>query len=361
MSTPGQKVPNPQVAVNIQKTSSGLLDKVSTLQRRVTSDSVKSALGILQEIGIKDDIEDFIHEVDPDTPAERDAEAREITLRIFKLDRLLTFLLYYTSLALNCLTLLGPSKSFGDFMYNVFIKSFDVTEWDFLKFTTVGRISGATCTLQVGFFIIANILVWVYIRLHPRGEDALYKGFKGPTYFGGPLQIIHLFGPSLKSYYRAIRKVDAQFADIINFISQTLIVIVTALSTHSKYEILDSEEGPDSSDYFFRRQFPVDNSTIESPTEAELQNQAVIAQSTLVISSVAIIMLALLNMLSWLSNIWTVNQDEVIVYALFKLITRILVCYPCCRDKFVNDGRDVKDIEKEKLMEKGKSVMRENI
>ncbi|CAG8473336.1 3848_t:CDS:1 [Paraglomus occultum] len=360
MSTPGKKVPNPQVAVNIQKASSDLLDKTSTLERRVTSDSVKSALGILQEIGIKDDIENFIRHVDPDTPAERNAEAREITLRIFKLDRLLTFLLYYTSLALNCLTLLGPSKSFGDFMYNVFIKSFDVTEWDFLKFTTVGKISGATCTLQVGFFIIANALVLVYTRLHPRGEDALYKGLRGPIYFGGPLQIFHLFGSSLKSYYKAVRKSDAQFADIINFISQTLIVVVTALSSHSKYEVLETEEGPESSSSFFRRQFPVDNSTVE-PTETELQNQAMIAQSTLVISSVAIIMLSLLNMLSWLSNIWTVEQDEVIVYALFKLITRILVCYPCCKDKFVGDGQDAKDIEKEKLMEKGKSVMRGNI
>src|SRR5437773_9608396 len=63
-----------------------------------TGEVVHTTLEVLYEIGVKECIEDVIEKVDTDTPEQRKEEEKKITRRIYRIDLLLNYLLYYTAL-----------------------------------------------------------------------------------------------------------------------------------------------------------------------------------------------------------------------------------------------------------------------
>ncbi|CAG8441379.1 8352_t:CDS:2 [Ambispora leptoticha] len=343
----------------------------------VSGDEIKSGLVGLEKIGVADDIERGIKKIDKDTPDERQQEERKITHRIYKLDIAITCLLYYTSLTSNWLTLLGSSKSIGDFFYKVLIGSFNFTEWNFDRFDIVGKISGVTCSLQIILFVLANVIVLGITFIHPNGKKGLPVNLRAPIYYGGPFQFIHLMKPSLKEFHSSVRRIDAQFSQVLEILSQLFIIVAATIATHAKLEditdIINANPQtitPNTVDnglsYLVTRQYlnnttPTNiTSTTSSVDETELtlavQNAALFTKTTLVVSTVGIIMTSFLNVLNWISNVWRINQDDLIIYEIYKIITRVLVCYPCCGDRFDGGNEEITGeqakAESQALMEK---------
>src|SRR5215211_5346567 len=86
-----------------------------------SGESVRDGLRLLETVGIKDDIEKQVRKFDPETPEEMSKESLLITERMNKLDVLITVGLYYSSLFMNWLTLLGRSTSVGDFFFDLLL------------------------------------------------------------------------------------------------------------------------------------------------------------------------------------------------------------------------------------------------
>src|SRR6185369_16127756 len=63
-----------------------------------------------------------------------------------------------------------------------------------------------------------------------------------------------------------------------------------------------------------------------------VQNAAAFSKATFMVSVCAIIMTSLLNIVQWMADVWRMEKNELIVYTLFKGITRLLVCQPCFGD-----------------------------
>src|SRR4051812_6985529 len=89
-------------------------------------ESIKEGLNLLETVGIKDDIEQQVRKLDPETPEEMSKESLLITDRMNKLDVLITICLYYSSLFMNLLMLLGNSKSVNDFFFDILLGSFNI-------------------------------------------------------------------------------------------------------------------------------------------------------------------------------------------------------------------------------------------
>jgi len=58
-----------------------------------------------------------------------------------------------------------------------------------------------------------------------------------------------------------------------------------------------------------------------------------------------------MNVMSWMIGIWNVNNEELIVYAIFKFVTRMITCYPCFRDKLVGADKTIDDKTNKSEME----------
>ncbi|KAG9299818.1 hypothetical protein G9A89_003361 [Geosiphon pyriformis] len=352
---------NPHITINVPKEEPRrrIFGGINRLRKNYDGEAVKSGLNALEKFGIKDNIEDAISKIDPDTPAERILEERRITHRIYKIDLAITYLLYYTSLALNWLTLLGQSNSFGDFLYEVFIGSLDFTEWNFYNYNIIGKISGATCSLQILFFVLANFIVLGMTFIHPNGIKSLPENLRGPIFYGGPFQLINLLKPTLEKYNLSVQRLDAQFSECIGILSQLFIMVACSLATNIKMNDLSTfiNSNPDAIgpselntglNYLVARQLnPNNTQPIQSQDATQLalsaQHAALFTKTTLIVSTVAITMTAFLNILSWISNIWRINQSQLIIYEIYKGFTRLLICQPCCGEKLVDDDNDVSE------------------
>src|SRR4051794_34988969 len=60
------------------------------------------------------------------------------------IDLIITIGLYYTFLIANALTLSTVSSSFSEFLFNLLIGSFALTQWKFGQLDLIGRIAGFT-------------------------------------------------------------------------------------------------------------------------------------------------------------------------------------------------------------------------
>ncbi|CAG8501770.1 10372_t:CDS:2 [Ambispora gerdemannii] len=331
-AAPGGPAPQKTPGVSIDTRGKKILSAIGKLRADYGGDAIKSGLDGLEKMGVKDDIENGINKIDPDTPEERKEEEKKITHRIYKLDLAITYLLYYTSLVLNWLTLLGSSKSVDEFFYEVFIGSFDFTEWDFNNFNIIGKISGVTCSLQIVFFVLANLIVFGITFLHPNGKQGLPENLRAPIYYGGPFQLIHLMKPTLKKYHLSVKRIDAQFSQILGILSQLFIIVAASIVTNTKLDdiayLIDSNPQivtPVAVDtglnYLVTRQ--LDNNTASNVNATELtiavQHAALFTKTTLIVSTVGITMTAFLNILAWISNVWRVNQKELIIYEAYKI------------------------------------------
>ncbi|CAJ0755977.1 21527_t:CDS:2, partial [Entrophospora sp. SA101] len=335
----------------VKGTSGKILNAMATATPQITGESVQTTLEVLDKVGIKDNIEEAIQTVDKDTPEQREEEEKRITRRIYRVELLLNFLMYYTSLIIQWLTLLGLSSSFGNFLYNVLIGSFVFTEWNFGDISTVGKISGVTISLQIILFIISNIIVLFYRRFHPSKQSP--ARLQGPIYYNGILKGFNLLKPKVESYNTSVKKLDAQFSQILGAISQVLIIIAASFSASSNITSLNgiSDSGIDTA-------FPtglggfiqIENNQVEEESIA-VKHAAGFAKTTLLVAVLAIIMTSIMNVISWMIGIWKVNNDELIVYAIFKFITRMITCYPCFHDKLVGADKKIDDKTNESEME----------
>ncbi|GBC27522.2 hypothetical protein GLOIN_2v1561367 [Rhizophagus irregularis DAOM 181602=DAOM 197198] len=271
------------------------------------AETIKTGLSILETVGIKDDLEKEVRKIDPDTPEEISKETELITERINKLDILITIGLYYTSLAMDWLTLLGESTSVQSFFFDLFLGSFDIPEWDFGDLTVVAKIS-------VG----------------------------GPMYFGGPFQIVYALMPKAKDYTESIKSLDAKISQWLGFISQVVIIVAAIFAAANRVQALDpfihGDETLIGSGYTPKPNSEDQFGDVISPSNTTqvtlaVQNAALFARATYIVSVVAIIMTSLLNIIQWLADVWRVNKGELLVYFMFKLITRALMCQPCLGDK----------------------------
>jgi hypothetical protein len=301
-------------------------------------ESVKEGLKLLDTVGIKDGLEKGVKKVDPETPDEISKESLLITERINKLDILITIGLYYSSLFMNWLTLLGRSTSVQNFFYELLLGSFNIKDWDFGDLSLVARISGMSTTLQTAIFSISGIInLGARILNKPVPEIV-----GGPMYFGGPFQIIYALFPRAKDYTDSIKSLDAKVSQWIGFFSQVLVMIAAIHAGFNRVSALDPFTSgnigligsgyvpkPNSEDQFGDVISPSNTTQIT----LAVQNAAIFARATYTVTVVAIVMTSLLNIIQWLADVWRVNKDELIIYTFFKVLTRILLCQPCGGDR----------------------------
>ncbi|CAG8676336.1 13295_t:CDS:2 [Rhizophagus irregularis] len=239
---------------------------------------------------------------------------------------------------MDWLTLLGESTSVQSFFFDLFLGSFDIPEWDFGDLTVVAKISGMTTTLQTSIFLISG-----FINV---GAKILNKPVPnivgGPMYFGGPFQIVYALMPKAKDYTESIKSLDAKISQWLGFISQVVIIVAAIFAAANRVQALDpfihGDETLIGSGYTPKPNSEDQFGDVISPSNTTqvtlaVQNAALFARATYIVSVVAIIMTSLLNIIQWLADVWRVNKGELLVYFMFKLITRALMCQPCLGDK----------------------------
>ncbi|CAG8593094.1 11116_t:CDS:2 [Dentiscutata heterogama] len=303
-------------------------------------ETVKDTLELLDSVPViehaKDKVEDELEKIDPDTPAERSVETANITARINKLDVVITIGLYYASLITDWLTSLGSSTSVGAFFYNIFFASFDLTQWKFGQLDLVASISGMTTTLQSGIFVIAASVHAIATVT----KTKVPKQLEGPLYFGGPFQFVHLIKTEYNDYHQSTKSWDAQVSQGIGIISQILIIAaaICAASTRmgqlgALQPLATGEPNVINANFTPPHGTEIEGEPINVANQTQVtlavQNAALFATTTYIVSVFAIIMSSMLNVIQWLADVWRVNNDELIIYYLFKYCTRIVCCYPC--------------------------------
>ncbi|RIA93047.1 hypothetical protein C1645_735913 [Glomus cerebriforme] len=339
---------NGRIIIDVPKAD---YSKDEETQTETGGETVKEGLEILEKVGIKDNLEREIEKIDPDSPEEMSVESELITERMNKLDVLITIGLYYTSLVMDWLTLLGKSTSVKNFFFDLFLGSFNISAWDFGDLSAVAKISGMTTTLQTGIFALSSIInIGARLLKKPVPE---FVG--GPMYYGGPFQIVFALLPNAKDYTDSIKSLDAKISQLTGFFSQILIIIAAIFAATNRITALDpftqGNENLIGSGYVPKPNSEDQFGKIISPTNTTqvtlaVQNAALFARATYIVSVVAIIMTSLLNIIQWLADVWRVNQNDVLVYYLFKLITRIMLCQPCIGDKCLGGTGKVEKVGK---------------
>nr|CAG8500375.1 5879_t:CDS:1 [Entrophospora candida]CAG8575520.1 10235_t:CDS:1 [Entrophospora candida] len=285
-------------------------------------------------------IERAITQVDPDTKEEMARETEYISARIAHLDIFITVGLYYTSLLMSWFTQLGNSYSVQDFFMNLFLQSFDIRDWNFGSLDLVGKISGATASLQTVILGMVGVVRIGYMSF----KKPVPVAISGPMYFGGPFQILHLLSPSTHNYHKSSASLDAMLSQAISAVSQGLIIVAACSAFGTRDDALDpliNSAGTETGSGFTPGPPTIDNSTLIEPGDVAnltlaVQNAAMFSGVTYTITVSAIIMTSFLNLIKWMADVWTTNKERLIVYETFKVVTRALTCQPCIGDGPLN-------------------------
>ncbi|CAB4486637.1 unnamed protein product [Rhizophagus irregularis] len=88
-----------------------ILGTLNNVSPQVTGKAVSDTLKTMDKLGVKDNIEEKIKDHDFETPAQIAEEEKKITRRIFRIDLIISYLLFYTALMMQWLTLLGLSNN----------------------------------------------------------------------------------------------------------------------------------------------------------------------------------------------------------------------------------------------------------
>ncbi|CAG8588971.1 10694_t:CDS:1 [Cetraspora pellucida] len=335
--------PTPQI-IPINEVTSSTSKHTINIPHTLDDNAIHSSLELLKTSGIQRRIETNILKLDKSTPKQRELEEKRITIRIQRIDILIVCLTFYTALAMQWLTLLGLSTSFSNFLFELFIKSFDLTQWNFSEIQTIGKISGVTTSLQFIFSIISNfIMILLKIFYHAKNIPI---SLKGPIYFGGLFRFFNIFRPKINDNHLAVKKIDAKFHQYLGILSNSLIIITAIIIACDKLtmiNIITSEDvntllsGLIDKSNILSRDVVFNQTAIQSQNATEValsvKHAAIFTKTTLMVSILAIIMTSLLNIINWLREIWQANHDNIIVYEMFKWFTRLIVCNPCCGNK----------------------------
>ncbi|CAJ0830197.1 2545_t:CDS:2 [Entrophospora sp. SA101] len=172
------------VTVNIpavKDTGGKVLNAMATATPQITGESVQTTLEVLDKVGVKDNIEEAIRNIDKDTPEQREEEKR-ITRRIYR----------------DLVVVLATS-----FIMYLLDHSFS-----------------------------PNGISEIFQPLSP-------AGLQGPIYYNGILKVFNVLRPKVESYDSSVKKLDAQFSQILGTISQILIIIAASLSASSNITSLN--------------------------------------------------------------------------------------------------------------------------
>ena len=121
------------------------------------------------------------------------------------------------------------------FFFDLFLGSFNLSQWDFEDLSSVAKISGATTTIQTVIFIFSGTInIGAKILKKPVPEIV-----GGPMYYGGPFQIIFALMPKAKDYTDSIKSLDAKISQWIGFISQIVIIIAAIIAAANRVQALD--------------------------------------------------------------------------------------------------------------------------
>jgi len=109
----------PPVSVNVGGHGGKVLGALKNIAPTTgeAGEATQNILETAEKLSIKDNIESAITKHDKDTPVEIDEEEKKITRRILRINTFVTYLLFYTALMMQWLTLLGLSTSVGNFFY----------------------------------------------------------------------------------------------------------------------------------------------------------------------------------------------------------------------------------------------------
>ncbi|CAG8472919.1 15099_t:CDS:10 [Acaulospora morrowiae] len=305
------------------RTNANWLDRAKEDETKTGGEIVHEALDVLDDLGVKEKLERKLTEHDDDTTEEKAQNTTRITIVINRLDILITVGLYYTSLIMDWLTILGDSTSFGDFLVDLFFRSFVVSQWNFGQLDVVGKISGMTSTLQTGIFMTS--LAMVSVAKITKTEKPSY--FSGPLYFGGPFQIFHLLSTKASTYSESLQSLDAQISQTIGVLSQLLIIIAASIASPDVTSSYNSNVVDNNSENIT---IPIDSS---ANVTLRIRDTALFVSTAHFVSVAAIIMSSMLNIIQYMADIWRVNSDDILVYYVFKGLVKIITCNGCCGGK----------------------------
>lgn len=348
--------PSKTFAINMPKVGGKegkILGTLNNVTPQVTGKAVSDTLKTLDKLGVKDNIEEKIKDHDFETPAQIAEEEKKITRRIFKIDLIISYLLFYTALMMQWLTLLGLSNNVGSFFYEFFINSFNFPEYNFSSLTTVGKIAGFTVSLQIIIFVFVNIFVLGNTLTHKNNlttTTITTTPSQPSNQLGNKFQFIDVLKNRLRTHFTAVRRIDTQFYQILGILSQILIIIVAIIYADDKFSAIN--KFTDQANNLDPSLFPlsITGGYRKRQEQAETQQMLIVRHAALFtktitsIAILAIIMTSVMNIITCMADIWEVNKNELIIYKLFKYITRLMVCYPCFGDRL--SGADEKIDEK---------------
>ncbi|CAJ0766641.1 8584_t:CDS:2, partial [Entrophospora sp. SA101] len=258
----------------VKDTGGKVLNAMATATPQITGESVQTTLEVLDKVGVKDNIEEAIRNIDKDTPEQREEEKR-ITRRIYRVELLL--------------------KIFNLLYQNI---------------SPVGKISGVTISLQIILFIISNTVVLFYRKFHPSKQSP--AGLQGPIYYNGILKVFNVLRPKVESYDSSVKKLDAQFSQILGTISQILIIIAASLSASSNITSLNGTSDSGTVTSFPTRLggfVQIENNQVEEESIA-VKHAAGFAKTTLLVAVLAIIMTSIMNVISWVIGILELGKKN---------------------------------------------------
>ncbi|RIA95344.1 hypothetical protein C1645_816841 [Glomus cerebriforme] len=217
-----------------------------------------------------------------------------------------------------------------------------VSEYNFSSLTTMRKIAGFTASLQIIIFVLSNIFVLGNTLLRKKNNFPLPSSSSPPS---PPqpsskqvrFQSLNDLKTKLSIHLSTVRKIDAQFYQILGILSQLLIIIAASVVADDKLSVIDP----------LQRQ---EQTSTQNEKILAVRHAALFSKTITIIAILAIIM-TFMNIITWMADIWEVNKNELIIYQLFKYITRLMVCYPCFNDKLsgANEITDEKIIEQEDL------------
>lgn len=334
-----------------------ILGTLNNVSPQVTGKAVSDTLKTMDKLGVKDNIEEKIKDHDFETPAQIAEEEKKITRRIFRIDLIISYLLFYTALMMQWLTLLGLSNNVGGFFYEFFINSFNFPEYNFSSLTTVGKIAGFSVSLQIIIFVLVNIFVLGKTLTHKNNLTTTTSS-QPSNQLGYRFQFIDVLKNKLRTHFTAVRRIDTQFYQIMGILSQILIIIAAIISADDKFSAIN--KFTDQANNLDPSSFPlsITGGYRKRQEQAETQEMLIVRHAALFtktitsIAILAIIMTSFMNIITCMADIWEVNKNELIIYKLFKYITRLMVCYPCFGDKLsgADEKIDEKTHEQEDLM-----------
>ncbi|CAG8734223.1 4519_t:CDS:2 [Rhizophagus irregularis] len=292
-----------------------ILGTLNNVSPQVTGKAVSDTLKTMDKLGVKDNIEEKIKDHDFETPAQIAEEEKKITRRIFRIDLIISYLLFYTALMMQWLTLLGLSNNVGGFFYEFFINSFNFPEYNFSSLTTVGKIAGFSVSLQIIIFVLVNIFVLGKTLTH-KNNLTTTSSSQPSNQLGNRFQFIDVLKNKLRTHFTAVRRIDTQFYQIMGILSQILIIIAAIISADDKFSAIN--KFTDQANNLDPSSFPlsITGGYRKRQEQAETQEMLIVRHAALftkTITSIAILAIIMTSFMNIITYEKTHEQEDLML------------------------------------------------